>query len=108
MCQVILGRVMVFNIVSFGFEVGVNQFAVDSRQFSVFPNPANETVNIKAENIKEIVVSNLLGVQMMRLPRTDFSSLNSMTIDISKLPQGIYLLRVQSNDGLRIGKVVKE
>ncbi len=94
--------------VTVGFDVGVKQWTIDNGQLIIYPNPANETVTITAEDIKEVVVSDLLGVQMMRLLRTDYNSNNDITIDISKLPQGIYLLRVQINDGWRVDKVVKE
>ncbi len=88
--------------------LGINELQIEDYKLQLYPNPANETVTITAENIKEIVVSNLLGVQMIRLPSTDYRVNNAITIDISKLPQGIYLLRVQTNNGWRAGKVVKE
>ncbi len=82
------------------------QLTVNSIQVAVFPNPANETVTITANNIKEIVVTNLLGEVVQSLKYKVQS--NTATIDISKLPQGIYLLRVQTNNGWQVGKVMKE
>ena len=79
---------------------------ISDLRVEIYPNPANETLTLTAENIKEIVVSNLLGEVVQSLKFKVQSS--SATIDISKLPQGIYLLRFQTNNGWRVGKVVKE
>ena len=79
---------------------------IKETEFTIYPNPANETVTITAENIKEIVVSNLLGEVVQSLKYKVQS--NTAAIDISKLSQGIYLLRFQTNNGWRVGKVVKE
>ena len=85
---------------------GIIEVKQNEGEINVYPNPANETVTITANNIKEIVVSNLLGEVVQSLKFKVQSS--SATIDISKLPQGIYLLRVQTNNGWRVGKVLKE
>ena len=86
--------------------IGVNDLPIADSELLIYPNPANETVTITANNIKEIVVTNLLGEIVQSLKYNVQS--NTATIDISKLPQGIYLLRVQTNYGWRVGKVVKE
>jgi len=86
--------------------VGINEIKNGEDKIQVYPNPANETVTITAENITEIVVSNLLG-EIVQSSKYKVQS-NTATIDISKLPLGIYLLRVQTNNGWRVGKVVKE
>ena len=84
----------------------INEMEISDLRVEIYPNPANETLTLTAENIKEIVVSNLLGEVVQSLKFKVQSS--SATIDISKLPQGIYLLRFQTNNGWRVGKVVKE
>ena len=60
----------------------------------------------------EIVVSNLLGVQMMRLPRVDYNARNDRfqetTIDISNLTSGIYFIRVHNSNGSEVSKFVKQ
>jgi len=79
---------------------------IKETEFTIYPNPANETVTITAENITEIAVSNLLG-EIVQSFKYKVQS-NTATIDINKLPQGIYLLHVQTTDGWQVGKVVKE
>jgi len=86
--------------------IGVNDLPIADSELLIYPNPANETVTITANNITEAIVSNLLG-EVVQSSKYKVQS-NTATIDISKLPQGIYLLHVQTNDGWRVGKVVKE
>ena len=85
---------------------GVNELQIADYKLQIYPNPANETVTITAENITEIVLSNLLE-EIVQSSKYKIQS-NTATIDISKLPRGIYLLRVQTNNGWQLGKVVKE
>ncbi len=72
-----------------------NELQIADYRLQIYPNPANETVTIilrQAQNdIEEVVVSNLLGVQMLRLPRTDYRNRNnSFEIDLSALATGVY------------------
>ncbi len=86
--------------------IGVNDLPIADSELLIYPNPANETVTITAENLTEIAVTNLLG-EVVQSSKFKVQS-NTATIDISKLPQGIYLLRVQTNNGWQVGKVLKE
>ena len=65
----------------------------------VYPNPSENgifEVEISASNISEISVSDLFG----RVISTPFFTASSGKIDLSKFPTGIYLLRIQSEQGL--------
>ncbi len=88
---------------------GINEVGNESG-VKIYPNPASETVTVMLRqaqhDIQEIVISNLLGEVVQSLKYK--VQRPSVTINISKLPRGIYLLRVQTNDGWQVGKVVKE
>ncbi len=62
---------------------------------SVYPNPVNTTLNIKAnEKIIDAQVYNVLGVKSK--PETLFSN-NIYTLDMSNEPNGIYSIKLKTN-----------
>jgi len=64
-----------------------------SSSLKVFPNPAQDIVNIKVdEPINNIAVYDLSGKLMLQENRTG----NEATIDIAHLSRGIYILRVNT------------
>ena len=85
------------------YEAQTNCFAREAQEieeitantFSIFPNPANDIVNIRTdlEGIS-VVVSDILG-------RTIIKSSNQRSIDISKLLRGTYILQVYQGDELK-------
>jgi Secretion system C-terminal sorting domain len=73
----------------------------NATDFNVFPNPAGQTLTIEATGTLSIY--NAIGQQMY----AGFVA-KTRTIDVSKLPQGVYLVRV-TNDGLsEVKRVVIE
>lgn len=60
---------------------------LSNHQFSIYPNPASTVLNIETNySNEEIQLFNSLGVELARYN-------NVQTIDISNLPQGVYILR---------------
>jgi hypothetical protein len=72
--------------------------------YNIFPNPANNTVTIQAPKsetvISEIVLKNLLGMEVQRFVIKNLSS--DVTIDVSTIPVGLYILNV-NNFSTRLG-----
>ena len=76
---------------------------VESSNVAVFPNPAKEEIFIKSESqIMKVEIYSLAGSLM--LSETNFNG----KISVSALPKGIYMIRVYADNGLEIGKIVKE
>jgi hypothetical protein len=74
-----------------------------STQLKIFPNPAKNDIFIKSDlQIEKVELYSLTGVLMM--------SDNNFTgkIFVSALPLGIYLLKVYTDKGWVVSKVVKE
>ena len=75
-----------------------------SDHIEIFPNPADEIVNIR--NItgrSTIVIVDLAG-------KTVYSTLTSgqsETIDISDFPKGVYFVKIQSGDSVHACKIIK-
>jgi hypothetical protein len=70
-------------------------------RISIYPNPATNELNLKLPNSSSINVVSILDFQgriMMEKPLEK----NEHSIDVSELPSGVYLLRVQSNDSKEV------
>jgi hypothetical protein len=69
----------------------------------VFPVPAKACLNlISEEDMKEVRLTSLLGREVLRLLSGNRNNLN---IDISGIPDGIYILSVTTAKGTRIKKI---
>ncbi len=64
----------------------------------VYPNPTNGMLNIETDQLSNISAITLIDVKGDVVFRT--SSLSSNTIDISNLTSGVYILRIDSREGL--------
>lgn len=73
--------------------------------FTVFPNPASETLMVKGLPMKEVAIYNLMGQQVVSQAVVG----EECGIEVGSLVSGIYFVRVLSNGGrFFIQKFVKE
>jgi len=82
--------------------LGLNDF--DTLNFSYYPNPTSGIITLKyAKGISEIRVVNLLGQQVYT------QNVNSVEVkvDLSALPDAVYLVQVVSEGTIKTVKVVK-
>jgi len=64
-----------------------------SDQFSIYPNPANDHIQIVPTNLPtRVIIVNMAGQEVM-------SVANATTIDTSALPSGNYLVKIMGNNG---------
>jgi len=82
---------------------GVQQVDLNNLNISIYPNPANETVNIfinSKENAPDISVkiTDILGREL-RLPTTIYSDGNqqSFSINLSNLSAAMYFITIRDN-----------
>jgi len=68
--------------------------AIEAKKIQIFPNPTNGIITTNLEGEK--IITNYLGQVLLTSPEKE--------IDISHLPNGVYLIRC----GNRFGKVLKE
>lgn len=69
-----------------------------ANMLSIYPNPTSSVINVNINNnIEEVVISNLLGEEMINVV-SDGST--SSEINVSSLPAGIYLIAVYDINGL--------
>ena len=85
--------------------MGTNQVA--SSQFSVYPNPANNVINIaNAENVLVTGVA-IVDINGRTVKTAKFDNVSEAQINISDLSSGMYLMNISSANGMVTKKIVK-
>jgi hypothetical protein len=73
--------------------------------FSIAPNPATNSIAISAENnFHTIEVVSFLGQTVLAQPNAG----NATTLDVSSLTNGVYFVRIISDNGTSVKKFVKQ
>lgn len=77
---------------------GIKTYEATYADFSVYPNPCNDQLNIALKNTKdcEVTILDLMGNELIKTRKS--------TIDVSEFKNGIYFVRV----GNRSLKIIKE
>ncbi|MBR5027800.1 MAG: T9SS type A sorting domain-containing protein, partial [Bacteroidales bacterium] len=72
-------------------------------QFALYPNPATNNVRIASDaTIEQVEVINVAGVVVMK----EYVNNNSAMLNVEKLNNGIYAVRVRTNKGTSIQRMV--
>lgn len=92
------------------FLVTTTDLAVENffnQNFSVYPNPVSATLNISGKNniaLNEITISDLNGRVVRRVYA---QGVNQTQLNISDLASGAYFLKISSDLGMGIKKIIK-
>jgi uncharacterized repeat protein (TIGR01451 family) len=80
----------------------------DTNQLKVFPNPANEILNINLQNnnIENCIITNALG-QTVYNSANEINANHKIQLNISNLSAGVYFVKVRSGSGSYTAKFVK-
>lgn len=71
----------------------------------IYPNPANEFVNIKAStNINSVEIYDVQG----RILATSLFNETSTSLDLTKYSSGIYYLKIKTEQGSKVEKLIKK
>jgi hypothetical protein len=73
-------------------SVGTEELSIEEANLMVYPNPANSSVFIGSTEVKRIEIYNITG----ELVASEF---NSNRIDVSNLPNGLYVFRLTTSKG---------
>ena len=79
--------------------LGVNKNLVNSR-IRIYPNPTTRIVFIEGDNIKKIEVVNINGQIIKSI------KVNAYTFDLSNQSKGIYFIKVITNEGIVVEKLI--
>ncbi|MBC7452039.1 MAG: T9SS type A sorting domain-containing protein, partial [Cytophagales bacterium] len=79
--------------------------AADERSLKVYPNPTSGTLTIETEtNFDYISLNNIIGQEVLSYK----SNAASVSLDVSSLPKGVYLMKVTCGDRILDKKVIVE
>ncbi|MGO2295138.1 MAG: T9SS type A sorting domain-containing protein [Psychroflexus halocasei] len=89
----------------FSETCALNTIEFNQELVSIYPNPANDILNIEAKNVKftSIKVFSFQG-QLVKV----FNNLDMKTLDVSDLKKGLYYITLKSDRGDMIKKFIKE
>jgi hypothetical protein len=71
-----------------------------SSSVNVYPNPTNGMLNVAGQGTMHISISNLLGQTLQETIAN-----GNTTLDLSRLEAGMYLIRIENENGVTIQKV---
>lgn len=88
------------------FGVGVNDFSIE-QNLKILPNPTSGEmrVNYKGGQIRSIEILDLAGKSIRK---TENINATEALVDLSKLTAGVYLMRVETGEGMVSKRVVKK
>ena len=84
-----------------------NEEMIVNNKISIFPNPVHNNLTIKIDNLKgmaDIRLFDIYGKMVMQKSSTR----NNTAMDISKLPAGIYLVKIKNGETEDTMKIVKD
>ena len=96
-----------YGVVNVTDPLSVNEYNII--QLDVYPNPAIDIVNIKLNTLNEdadLEIYNMLGKVVMQ-KSYDFNA-ESLSIDVSQLTTGIYILKVSNSESTSYKRFIKK
>lgn len=75
----------------------------EAGQFALYPNPANDVLHISGEGFSQYEIVNFIGQVVLSGNLTE----SATQINIAELPAGVYIVRLQGNEGVAAKKFSK-
>jgi hypothetical protein len=90
-----------------GGGVGIPEGSSASKLMKIYPNPTHDEITIESSAITGntyLSISNVRGLELIVLKVIN----NRTRIDIRDIPSGVYLIRLQNDKTVDVGKIIKE
>ena len=95
-----------FRSVTAKWGVNVNEYSHDTK-VTVYPNPTNDKIHIVTEaEIEEVVVYTITGVIVGQ--QTTDNRQQTLSIDLSELNAGIYFIKINTEEGNIVKRIIKQ
>ena len=85
--------------------VGIDEIENSKFEIDIYPNPTTGMLTIEGDGVVRVEVMDMLG--RVTMDRTLSQWEGTLTIDLSNMPQGSYVLRIITCDGSIIRRVMK-
>jgi len=83
--------------------LGLNE--VTSTQFTVFPNPATDVVNVA--NVEGLNTIQLVDLNGRTVKSVNFAGVSEASVNVSDLSAGVYMMNIATDKGTTTKKIVK-
>jgi photosystem II stability/assembly factor-like uncharacterized protein len=90
-----------------GGGVGIPEVPSASKPMKIYPNPTHDEITIESSSITGVTyisISNVNGLELIVKKVIN----NRTRIDIRDIPSGVYLIRLQNEKIVEVGKIIKE
>jgi PKD repeat protein len=106
-------NVFVDNMIITGSMVGVEELVeVPFDITAVYPNPAKDIITVGYfTNTQTLVRMRLTSISGQLVQASEYNAHrgnNTLTLDVSQLPQGVYVMTIESSNGVTTKKVIVE
>jgi hypothetical protein len=93
-------------------EVGVEELQITNYELQVYPNPTGGEIVVSSEyRVESIEIFDLISKKVQsfefNVQSSEARNFKPETLNISGLPAGIYFVRIQTENGVVVRKVVK-
>lgn len=100
--NMIINKNSVTKTVNVGCAVGINENATES--INIYPNPTSDKFEITGLSNGTIEIMNAQG----QIVSSKYVTCGVSTIDISKLSRGVYTMKLKTNNGIMVKKLIKQ
>jgi len=85
---------------------GINNLSLKTDKLKIYPNPSFDKVTIETTQMPATGLLSVLNMNGVELMRQQVSAPKTV-IDVSCFPNGVYVLKLQNETSVRIGKFIK-
>jgi hypothetical protein len=74
--------------------------------FVIYPNPVKDVLSIKSEHM--IIKISIFNTNGSLLKQVDYLGESNVNLDVNQYPKGMYILKLETSEGVGVHKFVKE
>jgi len=76
--------------------------------FTIYPNPASDKIMVKINDFSRETRVSIFDIRVNQILDRSFINKQSIELDVSNLSNGLYVMKVQTDQGTETKKLVKQ
>jgi len=88
-----------------GIPVGVKDYGIQTENVIIYPNPASNNISLDIQPRVEIIFLEIINIQGKVILHQKVSN-NNISFNVSSFPDGLYVIRLNTNKGIEIEKLI--